>query len=110
MAKTVKTPGLTIYLEEHVSHDADVAKLVHSMLEYTVLGDVVKLTEIHYDPEITSTVVEIDWEFVKEYYETGILESEDVIRRLSPWVLRMELNNDIIADKRINMNEINKKI
>lgn len=80
------------------------------MLEYTVLGDVVKLTEIHYDPEITSTVVEIDREFVKEYYETGILESEDVIRRLSPWVLRMELNNDIIADKRINMNEIKKEI
>jgi len=109
VAKTVKTPGLTIYLEEDVAHDGDVAKLVHSMIEYTVLGDIVKLTEIHYDPEITSTVVQKDAEFVKEYYELGV-ETEDEIRRLSPWVLRIELNQDVVTDKRIQMSEIMREI
>ena len=105
VAKTVKTPGLTVYLEESVAQDGDVAKMVHSMLEYTVLGDVVKLTEIHYDPNATNTVVAKDMEFVKDYYEMGD-ETEDDLRRLSPWVLRIELNEDIIADKKIQMNEI----
>jgi hypothetical protein len=45
VAKTPKTPGMTVYLQEEVSADADIAKLVHSMLEYTVLKDIVKLTE-----------------------------------------------------------------
>ena len=85
VAKTPKTPGLTVYLQENVSgDDADIAKLVHSMLEYTVLGDVVKSTEIYYDPDIKNTVVANDWEFVKDYYEFGD-ETDDDLRRLSPW-------------------------
>ncbi|KAL7501391.1 hypothetical protein ACHAWT_010670 [Skeletonema menzelii] len=105
VAKTVKTPGLTIYLQDHVSGDADVAKLVHSMIEYTVLGDVTKLTEIYYDPDPVNTIVSKDREFVKDYYEMGE-ETEDFLQRLSPWVLRIELNQVVMVDKKIKMNEI----
>eukprot|EP00550_Attheya_septentrionalis_P004519 CAMPEP_0198286032 /NCGR_PEP_ID=MMETSP1449-20131203/5209_1 /TAXON_ID=420275 /ORGANISM="Attheya septentrionalis, Strain CCMP2084" /LENGTH=1754 /DNA_ID=CAMNT_0043983651 /DNA_START=129 /DNA_END=5393 /DNA_ORIENTATION=- len=105
VAKTVKTPGLTVYLKDEVSGDADVAKLVHSMLEYTVLGDVVKLTEIYYDPDVKNTIVPMDREFVKEYYDLGD-ETDDDLRRLSPWVLRVELNQTVFFDKNIKMNEI----
>lgn len=105
VAKTVKTPGLFIYLQDSVSGDADVAKVVHSLIEYTVLGDVTKLTEIYYDPDPVDTVVAKDREFVKEYYEIGE-ETEDDLRRLSPWVLRVELNQVVMVDKKIKMNEI----
>ena len=105
VAKTVKTPGLTIYLQQHVSSDSDVAKLVHSMIEYTVLGDLCKLTEIYYDPNHVDTIVTKDREFVKDYYEMGE-ETEDDLRRLSPWVLRVELNQTVMVDKKIKMNEI----
>lgn len=105
VAKTVKTPGLTIYLQEHVSGDSDVAKLVHSLLEYTVLGDIVIMTEIYYDSNIKNTCVEKDAEFVKDYYEFGD-ESEDDLRRLSPWVLRIELNKQVFFDKKMKMEEI----
>ena len=105
VAKTVKTPGLTIYLQDHVSSDADVAKVVHSLIEYTVLGDVSKLTEIYYDPDPLNTIVTKDREFVKEYYEIGE-ETEEDLRRLSPWVLRIELNQAVMVDKKIKMNEI----
>ena len=105
VAKTVKTPGMTIYLQEHVSADADVAKLVHSMMEYTVLGDVVKVSEIYYDPDPSDTVVEKDREFVKEYYEMSD-ETEDDLRRLSPWVLRFELNQTLCSEKKVRMKEI----
>jgi DNA-directed RNA polymerase II subunit RPB1 len=105
VAKTVKTPGLTIYLQDQVSGDADVAKLVHSMIEYTVLGDVTKMTEIYYDPDPVDTIVTKDREFVKDYYEMGE-ETEEDLRRLSPWVLRIELNQVVMVDKKITMNEI----
>jgi len=109
VAKTVKTPGLTVYLQEQVSSDGDVAKLVHSLIEYTVLSDIVKSTAIYYDPDIRETVVFKDREFVKEYYEMGD-ESENDLRRLSPWVLRFELNQQVFFDKKIKMNEIVREI
>jgi len=105
VAKTVKTPSLTVYLQEQVSSDSDVAKLVHSTLEYTVLGDLVSVTEIYYDPHIKETIVNMDKEFVKDYYEMSD-ETEDDLKRLSPWVLRMELNQQVFFDKKIRMNEI----
>merc|ERR1711966_239018 len=86
-----------------------VAKMVHSLIEYTVLGDVTKLTEIYYDPNPVDTVVAKDREFVKEYYEIGE-ETEDDLRRLSPWVLRIELNPAVMVDKKIKMNEISSEI
>mmetsp|Transcript_32962 Transcript_32962/g.49125 ORF Transcript_32962/g.49125 Transcript_32962/m.49125 type:complete len:1763 (-) Transcript_32962:71-5359(-) len=109
VAKTVKTPGLTIYLRPDVSTDADIVRTVHSLIEYTVLGDLVKLTEIYYDPDIENTVVQQDAEFVKDFYELGT-ESQDDLRRLSPWVLRIELDLTVVTDKQIKMNEIVQQI
>jgi len=105
VAKTVKTPSLTVYLQEEVSGDSDVAKLVHSLLEFTVLGDIVTLTEIFYDHDVKNTCVLKDAEFVKDYYEFSD-ESDDDLRRLSPWVLRIELNKQIFFDKKMKMEEI----
>ena len=109
VAKTPKTPGLTVYLQESVSSDADIAKLVQSMLEYTVLGDIVKLTEIYYDPDIKNSVVAKDREFVKDYYDLSDETDED-LRRLSPWVLRIELNQTVFFDKKMKMSEITREV
>ncbi len=105
VAKTVKTPSLSIYLKEEYSGDPDVASKVHSLIEYTVLGDIVKLTEIFYDPDIKNPVIQEDAEFVKDFYDLSEF-SDDDIRRLSPWVLRIVLNSTIVEDKNILMNEI----
>jgi len=69
VAKTPKTPGLTVYLAEEFSGDRQVAELVVSMLEFTVLKDIVKRTEIWYDPDVKNSVVSQDREFVKDYYD-----------------------------------------
>ncbi len=98
-----------MYLQDHVSGDQDIAKLVHSTLEYTVLGDIATLTEIHYDPDVRNSVVAKDVEFVKDYYEMSD-ENEAELRRLSTYVLRFELNQQICYDKKIQMNEIVRQI
>lgn len=36
-------------------------------IEYTTLGDITVKTEIHYDPDASTTVIEEDKEFVDEY-------------------------------------------
>jgi len=109
VAKSPKTPGLTVYLQEEVSSDKNVAELVVSLLEFTVLGDIVKKTEIYYDPDIKETVVAQDKEMVKEFYEFSEL-SDDDLRRLSPWVLRIELDKAVVFVKKIQMNEISAEI
>jgi DNA-directed RNA polymerase II subunit RPB1 len=109
VAKTPKTPGLTVYLQEEVSSDKNVAELVVSMLEYTVLGDIVKRTEIYYDPDIKNSVVVQDREFVKDFYDFAE-KTDDDIRRMSPWVLRVELDKDVVFVKKIQMNEIVKEV
>lgn len=109
VAKTPKTPGLTVYLAEEFSGDRQVAELVVSMLEYTVLKDIVKRTEIWYDPDVKNSVVAQDQEFVKDYYDFAE-KTEDDIRRMSAWVLRMELDKDVVFVKKIQMSEIVKEI
>jgi len=94
-----------VYLQECVIGDQDIAKLVHSMLEYTVLCDIAILTEIHYDPDFRNSVVPKDVEFVKDYYEMSN-ESEADLVRLSRYVLLIELDQKICYDKK-NSNKQN---
>ena len=109
VSKTPKTPRLTVYLQDHVSNDQDIAKFVHSMLEYTVLGDIAILTEIHYDPNVRISVVPKDAEFVQDYYELSE-ESEAYLCRLSRFVLRIEVDQYLCQDKNIKMNDIVQEI
>jgi DNA-directed RNA polymerase II subunit RPB1 len=109
VAKTPKTPGLTVYLAEEFSGDRQVAELVVSMLEYTVLKDIVKRTEIWYDADVKNSVVVQDREFVKDYYDFAE-KTDDDINRMSPWVLRMELDKDVVFVKKIQMSEIVKEV
>jgi DNA-directed RNA polymerase II subunit RPB1 len=109
VAKTPKTPGLTVYLAEEFSGDRQVAELVVSMLEFTVLRDIVKRTEIWYDPDVKNSVVVQDREFVRDYYDFAE-KTDDDIRRMSPWVLRMELDKDVVFVKKIHMSEIVREV
>eukprot|EP00536_Pseudo-nitzschia_multiseries_P015005 jgi/Psemu1/262607/estExt_Genewise1Plus.C_8030002 len=109
VAKTPKTPGLTVYLAEEFSGDRQVAELVVSMLEFTVLKDIVKRTEIWYDPDIKNSVVMQDREWVKDYYDFAE-KTEDDINKMSSWVLRLELDKDIVFVKKIQMSEIVKEV
>lgn len=109
VAKSPKTPGLTVYLQEEVSSDKNIAELVVSMLEYTVLGDLVRKTEIYYDPDVKNSVVAKDREFVKEFYDFSDKTDED-LRCMSPWVLRVELDKALVYVKKIKMDEISTEI
>ncbi|KAM3233867.1 hypothetical protein T459_16410 [Capsicum annuum] len=55
-----------------------------------------------------STLIEEDAEFIKLYYEMPDEEIEP--DKISPWLLRIELNHEIMVDKKLSMADIAEKI
>ncbi|GAX77905.1 hypothetical protein CEUSTIGMA_g5347.t1 [Chlamydomonas eustigma] len=112
LAKNIKTPSLSVYLTEEYAKDKDLAKDVQCMLEYTCLKNIISKTEVWYDPVDPMapelTVVEEDQALVASYFE---LPDEDLdVRRMSPWLLRIELNREMILDKKLTVDRVAARI
>ncbi|PKK78623.1 DNA-directed RNA polymerase II subunit RPB1 [Rhizophagus irregularis] len=108
VAKNIKTPSVHIFLKEQYKKDIDRAKEIQATIEYTTLKTVTQRTEIWYEPDITTTEIESDREFVELYYA---MEDKDSISGYqSPWVLRFELNHDVMLDKKLHMDIVGNKI
>lgn len=58
VAKTVKTPSLTVYLRPEISQDQEAAKTVQAHLEHTTLEKVTSYAQIVYDPNPTETIID----------------------------------------------------
>ncbi|KAJ9703826.1 hypothetical protein PVL29_005200 [Vitis rotundifolia] len=108
VAKIIKTPSLSVYLKPEVNKTKENAKNVQCALEYTTLRSVTQAIEVWYDPDPTSTMIEEDFEFVKAYYEMPDEEIDP--EKISPWLLRIELNREMMLDKKISMADIAEKI
>ncbi|KAL9241357.1 hypothetical protein vseg_015478 [Gypsophila vaccaria] len=108
VAKKIKTPSLSVYLKPEVSRTKERAKNVQCALEYTTLRCVTHATEVWYDPDPMSTIIEEDVDFVRSYYE---MPDEEVSPdKISPWLLRIELNREMMVDKKLSMADIAEKI
>ena len=108
IAKTIKTPSLTVFLLGHAAHEKEAAKAVQCSLEYTTLRRVTQATEIYYDPDARSTVIEDDREWVEGYFDLN--EGEVDVGRMSPWLLRIEMARDMMVDKKLLLSEVAEKI
>ncbi|KAL0411767.1 UNVERIFIED_CONTAM: DNA-directed RNA polymerase II subunit RPB1 [Sesamum latifolium] len=91
-----------------VSKTKERAKNVQCALEYTTLRSVTQATEVWYDPDPMSTIIEEDVEFVKSYYEMPDEEIDP--HKISPWLLCVELNQEMMVDKKLSMADIAEKI
>jgi len=100
VSKNTKTPSLTVFLKPHVCGDKDGAKKVQADLQYTTLRDVTHKTEIYYDPEPNNTIVDEDKQLVDDYYDL------EEVTPVSPWLLRIELDKEMLLDRKISMDKI----
>jgi len=113
VSKKPKTPSLTVYLMPEYQNDSEAAKSVQSLLEHATLETVTERTEIWYDPIMPpdapkATIVAEDEDFVKQYYE---MPDEEVdVGRISPWLLRFELDREAMSDKNLSLEDITRKI
>jgi DNA-directed RNA polymerase II subunit RPB1 len=109
LAKNIKTPSLTVHLKPEFSLSALAAKQVQVQLEHTLLRSCTARSEIYYDPDPTATVIAADRDFIAAYYE--LPDDEDVDpKRLSPWLLRIELDRARLLDKQLSMAEVAARI
>lgn len=104
VSKNTKTPSLTVYLQPEAAKDKEKAKQIQASLQYTSLRDVTQKTEIYYDPDPVRTVVEEDVDLVQSYFEL------EEVTTVSPWVLRIQLDKDMLLDRKIGMEAIESMI
>ena len=109
VAKNIKTPSMTVYQEEERAGDQDSAKMLRSAVEHTTLRSVTESTEIYYDPEIESTVIEADKDMVESYFILPGGEVEDRFRQ-SRWLLRIILGRRSLLDKGLTVQDVAAKI
>jgi DNA-directed RNA polymerase II subunit RPB1 len=108
VAKNIKTPQLTVYLKPELSKNVEDAKEVQVELEHTTLKKVVLSSQIYYDPNPETTIIEEDKEFVDAYYEMP--DEEIDLKKLSPWLLRFELDRAKMLDKKLSMEDVRRQL
>ncbi|XP_024857963.1 DNA-directed RNA polymerase II subunit RPB1 [Kryptolebias marmoratus] len=106
ISKRPKTPSLTVFLLGQAARDAERAKDILCRLEHTTLRKVTANTAIYYDPNPQNTVVAEDQEWVNVYYEMPDFD----VTRISPWLLRIELDRKHMTDRKLTMEQIAEKI
>ena len=106
VSKKPKTPSLTVYLTGQATRDAEKAKDVLCQLEHCTLRRVTANTAIYYDPDPRQTIIDEDQDFVALFSEMPDFQPE----RLSPWLLRVELDRKRMFDKKLTMEFVAEKI
>ncbi|KAH8312801.1 hypothetical protein KR044_012979 [Drosophila immigrans] len=106
ISKKPKAPSLTVFLTGLAARDAEKAKNVLCRLEHTSLRKLTANTAIYYDPDPQHSVIAEDQDFVNIYYEMPDFNPN----RISPWLLRIELDRKRMTDKKMTMEQIAEKI
>ena len=112
LTKNPKNPSLTVHLKTLDESEKDKAILFANMMEHTKLVDVVKSIKICFDPKERSSLIEEDGLLMEQYYEFENLmkeclgdEEEDATPK-SKWIIRMELDAEVLLDKNITTDDI----
>jgi DNA-directed RNA polymerase II subunit RPB1 len=103
-ANNIKGPSMTIYLKEEFRYDLDSAYRLISLLEFTTLKHVAKVSEIYYDPDPSHTIIDEDQELI--WFD----QDSDKRKYFSPWVLRILIDPTALGRKSLQLKEIIRKI
>lgn len=110
LASNLKTPALQVHLDTEFKTKED-AKKLRSRIEHSTLGSVTAVTEIYYDPEITTTVVEEDVDTVESHFLIGDADTnEHPPDTLSRWLLRIVLDRAKMLDRNLTIEDVAAKI
>ncbi|ODV60282.1 DNA-directed RNA polymerase II subunit RPB1 [Ascoidea rubescens DSM 1968] len=106
IAKNIKTPSLTVYLRPEYADSKVRAKEIQSAIQYTTLRSVTAATEIYYDPDPRSTLIEEDYEMVEGYFAILDDATERTLYQQSPWLLRIEVDRKALLDKQLTLSQV----
>ena len=114
LTKNPKNPSLTVHLKPFDELDQEKATKFANMMEHTKLVDLVKSVQICFDPIENASFIEEDRTLLEQFYEfeniveecMEIDESERNTIQKSKWIIRMELDPELLLDKNITMDDI----
>lgn len=113
LSKSIKNPSLSVYLKPEDERQKDKARTIMYMLEHTKLEEVVKSTGIFFDPDDLTTLIQEDKECIEQYraFENLVNEcnGQEVEQggEKSKWIIRMEMDPEVMLEKNITMDDIN---
>ena len=113
LTKNPKNPSLTVHLKPIDEQEQDKATNYSNMLEHLKLVNVVKSMQVCFDPNETTTFIQDDKLLLEQYYEfeklmddcTGQQTASGAVQK-SKWIIRMEMDAEILLDKNITMDDI----
>lgn len=110
LTENAKNPSITVYLKYEDQFKQERAQRIANMMEHMKLGDIVKSMQIWYDPNDNMSNVVEDRLFIQQYKAFQEIISENVpeesAQAMSPWVIRMEFDSEIMLDKNISMDDV----
>jgi len=113
LTKEPKNPSMTIHLKQFEEKEQEKAMKYATMIEYTKLIDVVKSTQICFDPKQDATLIQQDVLLLEQYYEFENIMKEIMERnsaldnaQKSKWIIRMEMDKTVLLEKNITMDDI----
>ncbi|KAK0249490.1 DNA-directed RNA polymerase II core subunit rpo21 [Friedmanniomyces endolithicus] len=105
VAENLKTPQMKVYQLAENKLSQQKCKELRSSIEFTSLRNVTEETEIYYDPDIQSTVIDADRDMVESYYIIPD-EAAEPTESQSRWVMRIILGRRQMLDKGLSVSEV----
>ena len=109
-----KNPSLTIYLKEEEETQKEKAQTIMYMIEHTKLVEIVKSIELCFDPDDLNTLISEDKDTIQQYraFESMVATCAEVNlsndeNEKSKWIIRMEMDPEIMLEKNITMDDVN---
>lgn len=113
LTKNPKNPSMTIYLKPMDETDQDKASQFATRISHTKLIDVVKSVQVCFDPNPTATHIVDDQLFLEQFFEfekmiEDCMETNPTTNppSRSKWIIRIEMDQESLIDKNINMDDI----
>ena len=114
LSSEIKNPSLSVYLKPDDERHKDKARTIMYMLEHTRLEEIVKSTEICFDPDDLNTLIEEDKDCIEQYkaFEKLVDECNEISlesgeTEKSKWIVRMVMDPEIMLEKNITMDDVN---
>lgn len=114
LSSDIKNPSLSIYLKPEDETQKDKARTIMYMLEHTKLEEIVKSVEVCFDPDDLNTLIAEDKDTIQQYraFENMVAECSETSLQTdenekSKWVVRMEMDPEVMLEKNITMDDVN---
>ena len=113
LSSDIKQPTLTVFLKPEDERQKEKAQTIMYMLEHTRLEELVKSIEVCFDPDDLNTLINEDKDTIEQYraFENMVSECSEVSfkddNEKSKWIIRMEMDPEVMLEKNITMDDIN---